>query len=100
MLSRLALLFAILPATVFGATTQEIYQKLWAKRSMNLSDPDTLLKPKAACVCQDGSIYHGRAGALVRDGTVPLLWCFVPFFSAEGILAGYHTCVTYEYIGK
>ena len=98
MLSRWLLLFAILPATAFGATTQEVYQKLWAKRSMNLSDPDTLLKPKAACVCQDGSIYHGRGGALVRDGD--LLRCFVPFFSAEGILVGYHPCVTYEYIGK
>jgi hypothetical protein len=55
MLTRWLFALALCSATTaFGGTTQDVYLKLWAKQGIDLNDSSARLKPKAACVCQDG----------------------------------------------
>ena len=100
MLTRcLTLAIAFASATTALATTaQEAYQKLWSKRAIDANDSSTWDKPKAACVCNDGTANSRRLGAFTIGGTIAS--CALPTFDAQGNVIGLFPCYIFEYIGK
>jgi hypothetical protein len=100
MLTRtLTLSIAIASATTAFGTTQDLYEKLWSKRAIILSQDVSTQKPKAACVCMDGGANHGKLGAFAKlfaSGA-----CGIPItFDGAGNVADMDACFTFEYIGK
>jgi hypothetical protein len=100
MLTRcLALAIAIASGTTaYGGTVQDAYEKLWNKRAIDVTDPNAFSKPKAACVCLDGSALNGRLGVFATDGPYGL--CALPTFDGAGNVVAAGGCNTFEYIGK
>jgi hypothetical protein len=102
MLTRLLFALALCSATTaFGGTTQDVYLKLWAKRGIDLNDPNARLKPKAACVCQDGGAgSNGKLGVYGFLGPGGDALCGLPIFASDGRLAGMSPCANFAYIGN
>ena len=99
-ISLLAVLIALVSATMGFATTQDVYENLWSKRAIRSGDSATWLKPKGTCVCQDGGVNHARLGVLTRVGLNSAV-CGFPGFDGNGnIFSLITTCLTFEYIGK
>lgn len=102
MLTRLLFALALCSATTaFGGTTQDVYLKLWAKRGIDLNDTNALLKPKAACVCQDGGAgSNGKLGVYGFLGPGGDALCALPSFASDGSLTAMFLCANFAYIGK
>jgi hypothetical protein len=102
MLTRWLFPLALFSATTaFGGTTQDVYLKLWAKRGIDLNDSSALLKPKAACVCQDGGAgSNGKLGVYGFLGPGGSAGCGLPTFASDGSLTNMSFCGNFAFIGK
>jgi hypothetical protein len=75
--------------------------KLWAKRGIDLNDSSARLKPKAACVCQDGGAgSNGELGVYGFQGPGGNAGCGLPTFASDASLATMFFCANFAYIGK
>jgi hypothetical protein len=102
MLTRWLLALALCSATTaFGGTTQDVYLNLWAKRGIDLNDSSARLKPKAACVCQDGGAgSNGKLGVYGFLGPGGNAGCGLPIFASDGSLTTMSFCANFAYVGK
>ena len=102
MLTRWLFALALCSATTaFGGTTQDVYLKLWAKQGIDLNDSSARLKPKAACVCQDGGAgSNGKLGVYGFQGPGGNAGCALPTFASDGSLTGMFFCANFAFIGK
>jgi len=102
MLTRWLFALALCSATTaFGGTTEDVYLKLWAKRGIDLNDSSARLKPKAACVCQDGGAgSNGKLGVYGFLGPGGNAGCGLPTFAGDGSLTGMSFCGNFAYVGK
>src|SRR5262245_34173753 len=102
MLTRcLTLAVAVASTTIaFAGTPQDAYNKLWSKRAIDGNDSTTWEKPKAMCVCNDGTSNARRPGALGVGNAGGVAFCALPTFDAEGNVVTIVACYTFEYVGK
>lgn len=91
-------LASVVPA--WATTDLDSFKKLLLKYAVDLDHFGSPLKPKTACVCNDGSQAPGFVG-LESVGTPGILYCVLPNFDPSGELAGQPTlCANFEVLGK
>jgi hypothetical protein len=97
-LALLGTVFLATPASA-AATDLESFERLIARSATEFEG-----RPKAGCVCQDGSANHGLAGELQRvvgdlivGGRAVIAACNVPKFDSNtGALLDRTNCFTFE----